>query len=81
MAKLSFRKGNWITDTTKVADFIERLENCMRSGAMTGNEGAQELLNFVKEKNMYSSNQDHMLEALEYDVQRSEGTDKGQPWN
>ncbi len=79
MAVLQFRKGTWVLDTTKVNNFIERLEVCIKDEYCDFNDDARSLLAFVKEKKMYNHNQLHMLEALEYGIERKGKGDF--PWD
>jgi hypothetical protein len=80
MTTISYRKGNWITDAALVDDFIKRLDTCLKSGYMDDNEDAFQFFASVKEKRMYSSNEMHMLEALEYDIKRNSGEEHDLPF-
>jgi hypothetical protein len=72
---VQFRKGTWVTDKESVDTFIERLEICLRSSVMDGNDAARELLDYVTKNRAYNHNQMHMLDALEYEVQLNEKND------
>ena len=67
---LQFRRGTWILDKELVTNFIARLEKCIAaSDAIATDAGAVNLLEFVKGKQMYNNNQQHMLEGIEYQVE------------